>query len=146
MIALPLSLSGTRVAYNLYIIKICLLKFCLSGCKRQTAAAFPNNLFLYLLFYLITSRGLRASSEYWILSATTPPICEVARICPSKYGSLHINLQALLPQLGSDVVLARYVSLPVPPVPPRVRPLRRCRRALLVSYALMALLSMHLMD
>ena len=54
-------------------------------------------------------------------------ICEVARICPSKYGSLHIDLQALLPQRGSDVILARYASLPVPPVPPCARPLRRCR-------------------
>ena len=55
-------------------------------------------------------------------------IYEVARICPSKYGSLHIDLQALLPQLGSDVVLARYASLPVPPIPPCARPLRRCSR------------------
>ena len=54
-------------------------------------------------------------------------IYEVARFCPSKYGSLHIDLQALLPQRGSDVILARYASLPVPPVPPCARPLRRCR-------------------
>ena len=57
-------------------------------------------------------------------NATVPflrEICEVARLSPSRYGSLHIDLQALLPQLGSDVDLARYASLPVPPVAP-VRP------------------------
>ena len=44
-------------------------------------------------------------------NATVPflmEICEVARLSPSRYGSLHIDLQALLPQLGSDVDLARY--------------------------------------
>ena len=96
--------------------------------QKTDSSCLPNNLFLYLLFYLITSRGLRASREYRTLRATMPPICEVARICPSKYGSLHIDLQALLPQLGSDVVLARYASLPVPPIPPCARPLRRCSR------------------
>ena len=57
-------------------------------------------------------------------NATVPflrKICEVARPSPSHYGSLHIDLQALLPQLGSDVDLGKYASLPVPPVAP-VRP------------------------
>ena len=57
-------------------------------------------------------------------NATVPflrKICEVARLSPSHYGSLHIDLQAQLSQLGSDVDLARYASLSVPPVAP-VRP------------------------
>ena len=57
-------------------------------------------------------------------NATIPflrEVCEVARLSPSRYGSLHIDLQAMLPQLGSDVDLTRYASLPVPPVPP-IRP------------------------
>ena len=139
-VPLPLPLLGTRSAYYLFIIKICLLNVDLQEASQRQQGEdrlqLPPSQQPFPLPTLLSTTMLSSSTDEHKTprlrnlldikgyNATIPflrEVCEVARLSPSRYGSLHIDLQAMLPQLGSDVDLTRYASLPVPPVPP-IRP------------------------